>query len=73
MHYHELLLVIHSYICTCSLGALPYVTAPVNCYATVIALSGFCFGSTQTTKPLCRQDNPSNTGMVMTRDTLYSC
>jgi len=24
------------------MGAFPYVIAPVNCYATVIALSGFC-------------------------------
>jgi len=46
MHSHELLLVVRADIWTCGLGALPCVIAPVYCYATVIALSRFCFGST---------------------------
>jgi len=32
MHSHELLLGVRADICTCSLGALPCVIAPVNCY-----------------------------------------
>jgi len=30
MHSHELLLVVRADVCTCSLGALPYVIAPVK-------------------------------------------
>jgi len=52
MHSHELLLVVRADICTCNLGALPYVIAPVICYARVIALSGFCFGSTHVLRVL---------------------